>query len=150
MLSGKTVGSIAALLLLLAVLLPSPALPGDQHAAAYIQSLYAEEEPLRKARFSPRLDRLWAECYRQESEEGYVCLDFDMFVMGQDAALTDLAITQTSGGADKAVVDAHFKNFGKDHIVKFDLSRDSKGWMIDEMRSGCYILSELLQEQSDC
>ena len=73
-----------------------------------------------------------------------------MFIMGQDAALSELQIAQTSGGADKAVVDAHFKNFGKDHTVTFDLGHDAKGWMIDEMRSGCYILSQLLQDQSNC
>jgi hypothetical protein len=73
-----------------------------------------------------------------------------MFVMGQDAELSNLKIEQPSGDASKAVVQAKFKNFGKEHTVTFDLSHDATGWMIDEMRSGCYILSELLQDQSNC
>jgi hypothetical protein len=28
--------------------------------------------------------------------------------------------------------------------------RDKRGWMIDEMRSGCYVLSEALQQKSKC
>ena len=31
-----------------------------------------------------------------------------------------------------------------------DLIRDKHGWMIDEMRSGCYVLSEALQQKSKC
>jgi hypothetical protein len=136
---------------LLAVALPlATATAGEQSAVAYVQSLYAAEEPQSKARYFPRLDKLWAECYRTEKELGYVCLDFDMFVMGQDAQLSNLRIEQPSGDANKAVVQARFKNFGKEHTVTFDLSHDATGWMIDEMRSGCYILSELLQDQSNC
>jgi hypothetical protein len=48
------------------------------------------------------------------------------------------------------MVDARFKNLGKDTTVTYDLIRDKRGWMIDEMRSGCYILSEALQRKSKC
>jgi hypothetical protein len=43
------------------------------------------------------------------------------------------------------VVDARFKNFGKVTTVTYDLRRDKRGWMIDEMRSGCYVLSRALK-----
>jgi hypothetical protein len=122
----------------------------DQSAVAFITGLYALPEPQSKARYSPRLEKLWAECYRQEKEQGFACLDFDMFVMAQDTEMSGLKIEQQSGDANKAVVQAQFKNFGEDHTVTFDLLHDDKGWMIDEMRSGCYILTELLQEQSNC
>jgi hypothetical protein len=35
-------------------------------------------------------------------------------------------------------------------MVTYDLIRDKHGWMIDEMRSGCYVLSEALQQKSKC
>ena len=127
------------------------AFAADQETAtAYIKSLYALPEPQSKARYSPRLEKLWAECYRQEKEQGFACLDFYMVVMAQDTEMSGLKIKQQSGDANKAAVQAKFKNFGEDHTVTFDLLHDDKGWMIDEMRSGCYILTELLQEQSNC
>jgi hypothetical protein len=49
-----------------------------------------------------------------------------------------------------AVVDARFKNFGKMTFVTYELVRGRKGWMIDEMRSGCYLLTEALQQKAKC
>jgi hypothetical protein len=75
-------------------------------------------------------------------------MDFSMIVMGNDALLTDVKIKQIKGGPKSAVVDASFRNLGKATTVTYDLLRDKRGWMIDEMRSGCYVLSEALQQKS--
>jgi hypothetical protein len=77
-------------------------------------------------------------------------MDFSMIVMGNDALLTDVTVQQKKGGPHSAVVDARFKNLGKDTTVTYELIRDKHGWMIDEMRSGCYVLSEALQQKSKC
>jgi hypothetical protein len=72
-------------------------------------------------------------------------MDFSVIVMGNDALLTDVTVKLIQGGAKSAVVDAHFKNLGKSTTVTYDLRRDKDGWMIDEMRSGCYVLSRALK-----
>ena len=102
------------------------------------------------ARYSPRLEKLWDECERRARDNGDACMDFSMIVMGNDALLTDVKVVQKKAGAKSAVVDANFKNLGKDTTVTYDLLRDKRGWMIDEMRSGCYVLSEALQQKSKC
>jgi hypothetical protein len=67
-----------------------------------------------------------------------------------DFELSDVKAVLVRGAAKTAVVDARFKNFGKMTFVTYDLVRDRHGWMIDEMRSGCYVLSEALQQKSKC
>ena len=84
------------------------------------------------------------------THDGDACMDFSMIVMGNDALLTDVNIKQIKGGPKSAVVDASFRNLGKATTVTYDLLRDKQGWMIDEMRSGCYVLSEALQQKSKC
>ena len=132
----------------LLILAPPPAMAAAKHqsAVAYVESIYADREsPGGTARYSPRLDRLWDECERRAKKNGDACMDFSMIVMGNDAGLTDVKVEQKKSGPHSAVVDAHFKNLGKDTTVTYDLIRDKQGWMIDEMRSGCYVLSDALQ-----
>jgi hypothetical protein len=130
------------------------AIAAEQSAVAYIEGLYAEaqQQPLElpKVRYSPRLDRLWADCEKSAEAADAICMDFDMLVMGQDVKLSDLKIEQQAGDTPKALIRASFKNFGEAHTVTFDLIHDDKGWMIDEVRSGCYILSDMLQDKSTC
>jgi hypothetical protein len=122
-----------------------------QSASAYVESIYADREsPGGTARYSSRLDKLLAECEQREKDTGDACMDFSMIVMGNDALLTDVTVEQKKSGPNTAVVDAHFKNLGKDTTVTYDLIRDQQGWMIDEMTSGCYLLSEILQDRSSC
>ena len=129
----------------------SPAMAKPQTAVAYIESIYADREsPGGTVRYSPRLDRLWDACERRAKKNGDACMDFSMIVMGNDALVTDLTVEQKSSGPKSAVVDAHFKNLGKETTVTYDLIRDRQGWAIDEMRSGCYVLSEALQDKAKC
>jgi hypothetical protein len=137
--------------LLIAAALPVAAAPKGQSAVAYVESIYADHEsPGGAARYSPRLDGLWDECSALAKKNGDACIDFSMIVMGNDALLTDVKVQQKKGGPHSAVVDARFRNLGKDTTVTYDLIRDKHGWMIDEMRSGCYVLSEALQQKSKC
>ncbi len=137
--------------LLLLALHPSPAITERQTAVAYVESIYADREsPGGTVRYSPRLDRLWDACERRAKKNGDACMDFSMIVMGNDALVTDLTVEQKQAGARSAVVEAHFKNLGTDTTVTYDLIRDQQGWAIDEMRSGCYVLSDALQDKAKC
>jgi predicted acylesterase/phospholipase RssA len=118
----------------------------EQSAVAYVESIYADRSsPDGPARYSPRLQKLWDECEATAKKNGDACMDFSVIVMGNDALLTDVTVKLIQGGAKLAVVDAHFKNLGKPTTVTYDLRRDKDGWMIDEMRSGCYVLSRALK-----
>ncbi len=81
---------------------------------------------------------------------GDACMDFSMIVMGNDFDLSDVHAVLIKEDKKSAVIDARFKNFGKATTVTYDLLRDRHGWMIEEMRSGCYVLSEALQQKSKC
>lgn len=127
--------------------LAGPLAAEDMTAAAYIESLYADpENPGGDARFSPRLDRLWAECWAMEERTGDACVDYDMFVQGNDFKLTDLTFETNAAAGDTATVTARFKNFGEPATVVFDLVRDDKGWMIEEMTSGCTTLTSQISD----
>ena len=140
-----------ALLLLICTGAQDDAVAKTQSAVAYVESIYADREsPGGTARYSPRTQKLWDDCFRIAKKNGDACMDFSMIVMGNDALLTDVKVVQKKAGAKSAVVDANFKNLGKDTTVTYDLLRDKRGWMIDEMRSGCYVLSEALQQKSKC
>jgi hypothetical protein len=117
----------------------------DMTAAAYVESLYADpENPGGNPRYSPRLDRLWAECWAMEERTGDACVDYDMFVQGNDFKLTDLTFETTAAAGDTATVTVRFKNFGEPATVVFDLVRDGEGWMIEEMTSDCATLTTQL------
>jgi hypothetical protein len=118
----------------------------EQSAVAYVKSIYADRgSPGAPARYSPRLQKLWDECELTAKKNGDACMDFSMIVMGNDALLSDVHAKLIKGDAKSAVVDARFRNFGKATTVTYDLHHDKLGWMIDEMRSGCYVLSLALK-----
>jgi hypothetical protein len=121
-----------------------------QSAVAYVESLYNPDALGGTARYSPRLQKLWDYCEATAKKNGDACMDFSMIVMGNDALVTDLTVEQTKTGPQSAVVDAHFKNLGTETTVTYDLIRDQQVWAIDEMRSGCYVLSEVLLQKSKC
>jgi hypothetical protein len=121
-----------------------------QSAAEYILSFYPPDKPnAPQARYTPRTAELWNQCFKRAEANGDACMDFDMFVQGNDFDLSDVTAEQISGDAKQAVVRAQFKNFGKDETVIFNLIYD-EGWMIDEITSGCNKLTELLQDKSTC
>ena len=141
---------LAALAFVLFSAMPA-ALAEDQGAAAYIRSFYPPDDPKApEARYTPRTAKLWDECRALEEQTGDACMDFDMFVQGNDFELSDIKVEQVSGDAKQAVVRAQFKNFGKDETVIFNLVHDDRGWMIDEITSGCNVLSEHLRGKSTC
>jgi hypothetical protein len=146
----RKAAQFAAIALLILVGAQGVALAKPQSAAAYVESLYDPNALGGTARYTPRTQKLWDECFRIAKKNGDACMDFSMIVMGNDALLTDVKIKQIKSGPKSAVVDASFRNLGKATTVTYDLLRDKQGWMIDEMRSGCYVLSEALQQKSKC
>jgi hypothetical protein len=140
----KDIWVVAVALFILAAA-PGAAIAKTQSATAYVFSLYDPNALGGTARYSQRLQRLWDDCEARAEKEGYACMDFSMIVMGNDFELSTVEAKLIKGGDKSAVVDAHFKNFGKVTTVTYDLRRDKRGWMIDEMRSGCYVLSRALK-----
>jgi len=70
---------VAAISLLSIASLPLAA--ADQPAVAYITARYADTpEPGAKARYSPRIEKLWAACAKKEKKTGDPCMDFDIWV----------------------------------------------------------------------
>jgi hypothetical protein len=127
------------------------ALAEDQSAAAYIRSFYPPDDPKApQARYTPRTAKLWDECIAGADAIGDACMDFDMFVQGNDFDLSDIEVERVSGDAQHAVVRARFKNLGKDKTVIFELIHHDQGWAIDEITSGCNVLTEHLQGKSTC
>ena len=141
---------LAAIALLLLVAVPHAALAKTQSVVAYVLSLYDPDALGGTARYTPRTQHLWDECLRIAKKNGDACMDFSMIVMGNDFDLSDVTAVLIKGGDRSAVVDARFKNFGKITFVTYELVRDRNGWMIDEMRSGCYLLTEALQQKAKC
>ena len=131
--------------------LPGPASAKDQSAVAYVESIYADREsPGGPARYSWRTDALWAECEKRERETGDACVDFSMIAQGNDAEISDVKIMQQSGDAKRAVVIANFRNHHDPETVTYTLIHDKRGWAIDEMTSGCNVLTTILKGLSKC
>ena len=92
------------------------ALAKTQSAVAYVELIYADREsPGGTARYSPRTQKLWDDCYRIAKKNGDACMDFSMIVMGNDALLTDVKVVQKKAGAKSAVVDAQFQESRQGH-----------------------------------
>jgi hypothetical protein len=129
---------------------PCEGIAKPQSATAYVLSLYNPNALGATARYTPRTQQLWDQCFRIAKRNGDACMDFSMIVMGNDFDLSDVKAILIKGDDRSAVVDARFKNFGKMTFVTYYLVRDKSGWMIDEMRSGCYLLTEALQQKAKC
>jgi hypothetical protein len=139
-----------ALALLVLACAPNLTLAKPQSAVDYVLSLYDPDALGGTARYTPRTQHLWDECFRIAEKNGDACMDFSMIVMGNDFDLSDVKAVLIKGDDRSAMVDAHFKNFGKLTTVTYELVRGRHGWMIDEMRSGCYLLTEALQQKVKC
>jgi len=146
----RTAARLAAITLLLLAAEPEAVLAKPQSAVAYVLSLYDPDALGGAARYSPRTQKLWDDCFRIAKKNGDACMDFSMIVMGNDFDLADVHAVLIKEDKKSAAVDARFKNFGKATSVTYDLLRDRHGWIIDEMRSGCYVLSEALQQKAKC
>jgi hypothetical protein len=147
---GNRFRLVAATVGLLALGL-APPVAGDQSAADYIRAFYPPDNPnAPQARYSPRTAALWDKCYKRAEANGDACMDFDMFVQGNDFDLSEVKTEQISGDATQVTVRATFKNFGKNETVIFTLIHDDQGWMIDEIVSGCDVLTEHLRGESTC
>ena len=72
-----------------------------------------------------------------------------MIVMGNDALLTDIESSGTKAARNRQwsmrLSEISARRPGPSIFL-----RDKRGWMIDDMRSGCYVLSEALQQKSKC
>jgi hypothetical protein len=145
-----SIARLTAIALLMLAASPLLAAAKQQSATDYVLSLYDPDALGGTARYTPRTRKLWDDCFRIAKRNGDACMDFSMIVMGNDFELSDVHAVEIKAGAKTAVVDARFKNFGRATSVTYELVRDKRGWMIAEMRSGCYLLTEALQQKVTC
>ncbi len=94
----------------------------QQSAVAYVLSLYDPDALGGTARYTPRTQKLWDDCFRIAKKNGDACMDFSMIVMGNDFDLSDVHAVLIKEDKKSAVVDARFKNFGKATTVTYDLA----------------------------
>jgi len=139
---GRVLLVAAASLLLVA----GPAIAAEQTAIAYIQDRYADApEPGAKARYSPRIDKLWAACLDKEKQSGDPCMDFDIWVNAQDWEIENLEVEQIAADGGKAAILVRFDNFGRRETISYNLLKDENGWVVDEISTGCDTLSGVLK-----
>jgi hypothetical protein len=83
--SGRVLLVAAVSLLLCLSLDGAPLAAEDETAVAYITARYADKpEPGAKARYSPRIEKLWVACTKKEKRPATRCMDFDIWVNAQD------------------------------------------------------------------
>ena len=85
-----------------------------------------------------------------ETPEGMVGrIDWDVFVDGQDFALSELKIVPVSQDASKAQVRATFVNMGEQKNMLIDLVLENGHWRIDEIEATLpprWIMSKILAD----
>ena len=124
----------------------APLAAADQSAVDYIKQRYADgPEPGAKARYSPRIQALWAACDLKEVASGDPCMDFDIWVNAQDWEIKDLKIEQIKADDNSAHVLASFSNMDRKESISFNLLREPQGWVVDEISTGCDTLSGVLK-----
>jgi hypothetical protein len=142
----KTAIATLGLFTLLGLLTSAPLAAADQSAVDYIKARYADDpEPGAKARYSPRIQALWAACDLKEQASGDPCIDFDIWVNAQDWEIKDLKVEQLKADDTSAHVLASFNNADRKETISFDLLRESQGWVVDEISTGCDTLSGVLK-----
>jgi hypothetical protein len=64
-------------------------------------------------------------------------LDFNYFTGSQDRELSEVAVSgaDVAGSADRRIVSAQFKNFGRPIRIDFEFQRIGDGWFIDDVSS---------------
>jgi hypothetical protein len=67
----RKAAGLVAIALLMSTGVQSTALTKEQSAVAYVQSIYADHEsPGGTARYTPRMQKLWDECFRIAKKNG--------------------------------------------------------------------------------
>jgi Protein of unknown function (DUF3828) len=126
--------------------------------ANYIKSAdnpdgYGVKDPFDRAMYSARLDQLIDKVQAECKDVQEVCgpVDGDFFVDAQDWEISDLKITTVSASADKAEVEAAFKNMSYRTTVTYQLVNENGNWVIDQLTvakdgdRGGYTLDEILK-----
>ncbi|MGD9502106.1 MAG: DUF3828 domain-containing protein [Methyloceanibacter sp.] len=144
---------VLALVLAVAVGAAAPPEAADSDPVALIAAVYQtylhDDVPAMTDIYSKRLQALIDKDAR-ETPEGYVGrIDWDVFVDGQDWALSEFKIVPVAREGDKAQVRATFINMGEHKNMLFDLVREDGHWRIDEVAATLpprYFMSKILAD----
>jgi hypothetical protein len=134
---------------LLLVGLAGPALATDESPEAFVERLYqpylklADGLPMEtdyssnlESYFTPDLARLIRADERFDRVAGglgFSALEYDVFVQGHEADLSDLEILWRMEGESAAMVTVTMNNGGRDQTVYLELVDSAAGWRIDEL-----------------
>jgi hypothetical protein len=121
-----------------------------------IYKSYANDTPtpsLTDDFYSRRMQRL-LEADRKATPKGDAgTIDWDVFIDGNDWALSEMKITLVSRSEAKAQVRATFRNHKEPRDMLFDLVRERGRWVIDEVRAmkkgGRWTMSKILTHAPD-
>ena len=126
---------------------------------AYIKAIYAaytEQSPrpsLTEDFYSRRMQSLLDADAKTTPKGDAGTIDWDVFVDGNDWALTKLRVTLVSRTDKRAQVRAVFRNHGKPRDMLFDLVHERGRWRIDELRQtqpgGRWTMSKILTHALD-
>ena len=117
--------------------------------APYVAKQNPPSDLLQKAPWTGEMHALLGRALAKsrEDDEPLGAIDFDPIVDGQDWEITDLRVEQTKApDGGRAEVTAHFKNFGENVTVTFDLKQEGGGWRVDNIRGAHWTLRQLLAD----
>jgi hypothetical protein len=130
-----------------------------QDPLAYVKAIYAaymEQSPrpsLTDDFYSRRMQRLLDADAKATPKGDAGTIDWDVFVDGNDWALTKMRITLVSRAGKRAQVRAAFLNHKKPRDILFDLVHERGRWRIDEVRQtqpgGRWTMSKILTHAPD-
>ncbi len=85
-----SIARLIAITLLMLAASPLLVAAKQQSATDYVLSLYDPDALGGTARYTPRTQKLWDDCFRIAKKNGDILMDFSMIVMGNDFDLSDV------------------------------------------------------------
>jgi hypothetical protein len=146
-----------AVALLLAVGAAGAMAQNEADPAAFVRAIYrdyAGQSPMPwfDRPYSTHLRKL-VDAERRDTPKGEIGrLDFDPFVNGEDWRIGGLTVALVSRAADKATIEACFRNFTNDEDLRYFLVREGGAWRIDDLqslKSARWTLSKILTGAPD-
>jgi hypothetical protein len=126
----------------------------------YGQKLYENDKQGEGAKYSDNTTRLFAQCEKRAKRHDDICLDFNIFIMGQDTSgpLKDFKVVSKKVGEKTAVIVATFVNGKLPTTITMNILKSGSSWVIDDMtgrqdladgKSNCAHLIAILKGQTD-
>jgi hypothetical protein len=136
---------LAALAAPAAVHAQAEAQRGIEDPRALVAEMYARydavnDAPIPEPRhaYSPRLRALFEayDAWARAHEDLVGSLDFDWWANAQDWDISNVSIVEYSFGADRKVIEAHWRNYDRADSSRFFFIRENGRWFLDDVVNG--------------